>query len=51
MVVNVKYNNDLSIYMGKKVLVTGHTGFMGSWLTSWLMMLGAQVCGYSLDPQ
>lgn len=39
----------LSIYKGKKVLVTGHTGFKGSWLTIWLLSLGADVVGYSLD--
>lgn len=37
------------IYRGKKVLVTGHTGFKGSWLTTWLLELGAQVCGISKD--
>ena len=37
-------------YIGKRVLVTGHTGFMGSWLTKWLTMLNAEVCGYALDP-
>src|SRR3989304_572119 len=36
-----------NIYKGKKVLVTGHTGFKGSWLTSWLTLLGAEVIGYS----
>ncbi len=35
---------------GKKVLVTGHTGFKGSWLSLWLQMLGANVVGYSLPP-
>jgi CDP-glucose 4,6-dehydratase len=35
---------------GKKVLVTGHTGFKGSWLSIWLKELGAEVIGYSLDP-
>ncbi len=39
---------DLSFYKGKKVLVTGHTGFKGSWLTQWLLSLGAEVIGYSL---
>lgn len=34
-------------YQGKKVLVTGHTGFKGSWLTTWLLKLGAKVCGLS----
>lgn len=32
-------------YSGKKVLITGHTGFKGSWLTMWLLKLGARVCG------
>lgn len=35
------------IYRDKKVLVTGHTGFKGSWLTMWLLKLGADVIGYS----
>jgi CDP-glucose 4,6-dehydratase len=37
-------------WKGKKVLVTGHTGFKGSWLSIWLIELGADVTGYSLDP-
>lgn len=37
-------------FRGKKVLVTGHTGFKGSWLCEWLLQLGAQVTGYSLSP-
>lgn len=37
-------------YRGKKVLVTGHTGFKGSWLSIWLHELGADVIGVSLDP-
>ena len=41
------YNN---VYNGKTVLVTGHTGFKGSWLSIWLTMLGAKVVGYSLEP-
>jgi CDP-glucose 4,6-dehydratase len=36
-------------YNNKKVLVTGHTGFKGSWLTSWLIKLNAKVVGYSKD--
>ncbi len=36
-------------YDGQTVLVTGHTGFKGSWLTAWLLELGASVVGYSLD--
>ena len=38
------------IYRGKKVLVTGHTGFKGSWLALWLHLLGAEVIGFSLPP-
>lgn len=38
------------IYKHKKILVTGHTGFKGSWLTLWLNKLGAEVVGYSLQP-
>ena len=37
------------VYAGKKVLVTGNTGFKGSWLTLWLKSLGASVYGYSID--
>jgi len=36
-------------YMGKKVLLTGHTGFKGSWLALWLTQMGAKVVGYSLE--
>ena len=39
-----------SIYRGKRVFLTGHTGFKGSWLAIWLTSLGAKVCGYSLAP-
>lgn len=41
------FNN---IYCNKRVFITGHTGFKGSWLTLWLKKLGAEVCGYSLEP-
>lgn len=37
-------------YKNKKILVTGHTGFKGSWLTQWLLEMEATVCGYSLAP-
>jgi len=37
-------------YAGRRVLVTGHTGFKGSWLTLWLADLGAEVTGYALAP-
>jgi len=40
------FNN---IYKGKKVLITGNTGFKGSWLSVWLAMLGADVYGYALN--
>ena len=40
----------IKIFKNKKVLVTGHTGFKGSWLTAWLKLLGAKVMGISLDP-
>lgn len=39
-----------SIYQNKTVLITGHTGFKGSWLSIWLKHLGANVIGYALKP-
>jgi CDP-glucose 4,6-dehydratase len=39
-----------SSFSGKKVLVTGHTGFKGSWLTIWLEQVGAEVVGFGLEP-
>ncbi len=39
-----------SIYDGRKVLVTGHTGFKGSWTALWLDLLGSSVTGYALEP-
>lgn len=41
---------DMSFYKGKKVLVTGHTGFKGSWLCRMLINAGADVVGYALEP-
>ena len=41
---------DLNWYKGKKVLITGHTGFKGSWLSYILVKAGAEVTGYSLKP-
>ena len=38
------------IYRGRRVLVTGHTGFKGSWMSYWLSLLGAEVSGLALDP-
>jgi CDP-glucose 4,6-dehydratase len=39
-----------NIYNSKKVLITGHTGFKGSWLAIWLKELGADIIGYALEP-
>ena len=38
------------VYAGRKTFVTGHTGFKGSWLSEWLLSLGAEVTGYALEP-
>jgi CDP-glucose 4,6-dehydratase len=40
-----------TVYQNKKVFITGHTGFKGSWLTAWLHSLGAIVKGYALAPE
>src|SRR5882757_2149080 len=42
-------NSDFS-WQGRRVFLTGHTGFKGGWLALWLAKLGAEVCGYALDP-
>ncbi len=42
---------ELNFYKGKTVLVTGDTGFKGSWLSLWLLSLGARVIGYALPPK
>ncbi len=47
-VVSMKHQFD-NVYQGKRVLVTGHTGFKGSWLVLWLSELGAEVYGYALN--
>ena len=44
-----KCGKSMGFYEGKKVLITGHTGFKGTWLTKILVNMGAQVTGYSLD--
>ena len=43
-------NFDLSFYQGKRVFVTGHTGFKGAWLCKLLALAGAEVTGFSLNP-
>jgi CDP-glucose 4,6-dehydratase len=48
--VNMSINNFNSVFKGKRVLVTGHTGFKGSWLSIWLYEMGAEVVGVGLDP-
>ena len=40
----------LTFYKGKKVFLTGHTGFKGTWLSRILILAGADVTGYSLEP-
>ena len=42
---------DNAFYKDKKVFITGHTGFKGSWLCKLLLELGAKVCGYALAPK
>lgn len=39
-----------SFWKGRRVFLTGHTGFKGSWMALWLTQMGATVCGYSLEP-
>ena len=41
---------NLKVFKNSKVIVTGHTGFKGSWLTAWLKLLGAKVMGIALNP-
>ena len=40
-----------NFWKNKRVLITGHTGFKGSWLTLWLKSLGAEILGYALKPE
>lgn len=42
-------NSLKSFYKGKKILVTGHNGFKGTWLTQWLVQMGSQIVGISLE--
>lgn len=41
----------ISFWQNRKVFITGHTGFKGSWLSLWLQQLGANIIGYSLNPE
>ncbi len=41
---------DIAVWRGRRVLLTGHTGFKGSWMSLWLARLGANVRGFALDP-
>ncbi len=50
MVIKDKFKNQKYFWRNKNVLITGHSGFKGSWLTLWLNMLGAKVTGISLKP-
>ncbi|RZD16235.1 MAG: CDP-glucose 4,6-dehydratase [Candidatus Acididesulfobacter guangdongensis] len=47
---NNNFNGFNGYFRNRKVLITGHTGFKGSWLSIWLMRLGAGAAGYALDP-
>lgn len=44
-------NSENNFWKNKKVLITGHTGFKGSWLSLWLSQKGAKILGYSLEPE
>lgn len=45
------YSHLENYYKGKRVFLTGHTGFKGSWMIFWLHMLGADIKGYALEPE
>lgn len=47
---NSKFHSDFSFWQGRRVFVTGHTGFKGSWLTAWLLQMQAKVRGFALPP-
>src|SRR5579863_4356284 len=41
----------MAFWSGRRVFITGHTGFKGGWLATWLGLLGAEVHGYALPPE
>jgi CDP-glucose 4,6-dehydratase len=41
---------NISFWRGKRVFLTGHTGFKGSWMSLWLQKLGVEVTGFALQP-
>jgi CDP-glucose 4,6-dehydratase len=47
---NLVVTPSAQFWQGKRVVITGHTGFKGAWLTAWLLQRGAQICGISLAP-
>ena len=47
---DMKASVSADFWKGKKVFLTGHTGFKGSWLALWLQGMGAQVKGFALAP-
>ena len=47
----IDYSSIFKLFKDKKVFITGHTGFKGSWLTTILLEIGAEVMGYSLQPE
>lgn len=47
----MNYSHLKEYYQGKKVFLTGHTGFKGSWMLYWLKLLGAEIKGYALKPE
>ena len=49
--VDLVVSEDLSGYLGKRILVTGHTGFKGTWLSRTLTLAGAEVYGIALAPE
>ena len=51
VVVPDRFSVDTAFWKGKRVFMTGHTGFKGSWLTLWLAEMGAEVFGYALAPE